>query len=582
MEAKLRQWLTDPYFDQATRAELQEILGDSKELEDRFYRNLEFGTGGLRGIIGAGTNRMNKYVVRQATKGLADYIASFGTRAKERGVVIAHDSRHFSREFTLEAALVLAQNGVKAYVFDDLRPTPELSFAVRELEAVAGIVVTASHNPPQYNGYKVYWEDGGQVPPERASEILARIEGIEDITSVLPMDLSEAKAQGLYQEIGEEVDRRYLERIKGLVINPQVVREMAGKTKLIYSPLHGSGNLPVRRALGELGFSQVSVVPEQELPNPDFPSVKYPNPEEPDAFKLALEQAKQENPDVILATDPDADRIGVVTRDEDGKYRLLTGNQTGVLLTYYILSQLQAQHQLPANGAVVKTIVTSDMTLAVCKDFNIQVDQTLTGFKFIGEKIHEYEVKGDKTYLFGFEESYGYLAGTFVRDKDAVGAAVLIAEAAAYFKSQGQTLYGVLEQLWGRYGCYQEALHTVTLAGKTGTDKTRFLMQEMRAQHFTSLGGYTVSQVEDYLTGTGKDLFTGKEYTLRLPKSDVVKFCLADGGYVVFRPSGTEPKAKIYISLRGADEAATVKSLAEVKRQIMERVDGILANFPAG
>lgn len=579
MNPKFQLWLTDPYFDKSTQAELQDLVGDEEEIEDRFYRNLEFGTGGLRGVIAAGTNRMNKYVIRQATHGLAVYIESFGESAKERGVVIAYDSRHFSQEFADEAALVLAQNGITAYVFESLRPTPELSFAVRELGTIAGIVVTASHNPPQYNGYKVYWEDGGQVPPERAGAILNRIEEVDDIRKIFPMEPAEAKSKGLYRELGEELDQKYLARIKSLVINPQIIKAMGDQCKILFTPLHGTGNMPVRRALAELGFNQVIVVPEQELPDPDFSTVKSPNPEEAAAFTLALKLAETEKPDVIMATDPDADRIGVVVKDDSGEYRLLTGNQTGVLLTYYILSQLQAHRKLPENGVVVKTIVTTDMTLEVAKDFGIEVEQTLTGFKFIGEKIKEYEEKGDKTFLFGFEESYGYLAGTFVRDKDAVCTAVLIAEAAAYYKSVGKTLYAVLTELWAKYGFYQEALHTITLQGKSGQEQTAYLLAQIRRQGIREVAGFKISHMEDYLEGTGTDLDTGKQYQLTLPKSDVVLFRLAKGGYVVFRPSGTEPKAKVYVSLTGSDLENAQKTMESVKTEIRHLVDTILKSF---
>lgn len=579
MHDKFQKWLTDPYFDEHTRQELQTIGDKPQEIEDRFYRDLEFGTGGLRGIIGAGTNRMNKYVVRQATQGLATYICRFGEAAKQRGVAIAYDSRHFSREFAQESALILAQNGIKAYIFDALRPTPELSFAVRELGAIAGIMVTASHNPAQYNGYKVYWEDGGQIPPERAAEILACIEAIEDITTVQPLYLSEATSRGLYQEIGEEIDAKYLDKIKGLALNPALLPSIAPECRILYSPLHGTGNKLVRRALSELGFSNVAVVPEQELPDPDFSTVKSPNPEDHAAFNLALSQAKIFNPDVIIATDPDADRIGVVVKDNGGEYRFLSGNQTGVLLTYYILSQLQANNKLPQNGVVVKTIVTTDMTLAIARDFGIDVDQTLTGFKFIGEKIHEYEQSGSKTFLFGFEESYGYLAGTFVRDKDAVCAAVLIAEAAAYFKSKGQTLYAVMEELWQKYGCFREDLHTIVLEGKTGKEETDYLMQQIRKVKVSEFAGFMVSRIEDYLSGIGQDLINGTTYTLTLPKSDVVKFHLADGGYVVLRPSGTEPKAKIYISLSGSSAADSETALAAVKQEVLGIASKILSGF---
>jgi phosphoglucomutase len=579
LDKVFEKWLTDPYFDASTHKELAEIRNNNQEVEERFYRMLEFGTGGLRGIIGAGTNRINKYIIRQVTQGLASYIATHGQTAKARGVVIAHDSRHFSREFSIEAALVLAQNGIKAYVFDDLRPTPELSFAVRELGTVAGIMVTASHNPPQYNGYKVYWEDGGQISLERAEGILACIKQVEDITTVLPMDLAEARATGLYHEVGEDLDQKYLKCIKSLVINPDVIHDMSQSCKILYSPLHGSGNILVRRALAELDFNHVTVVPEQELPDPNFSTVKSPNPEEPEAFTLALKMAETLKPDVILATDPDADRIGVVVKTDSEDYKLLTGNQTGVLLTHYILSQLQQQNRLPSDGVVIKTIVTTDMAIAVANAHAIEVEQTLTGFKFIGEKIHEFEAQRDKTFLFGFEESYGYLAGTFVRDKDAVCAAVLISEAAAYYKSQGKTLYGILEELWAKYGYYREALHTITLEGKTGSEQTRFLMQKIRDRKITDFAGFKVSHIEDYQSGNGIALERNSQYRLTLPISDVVKFKLANGGFVVFRPSGTEPKAKVYISLASPSLEESIAKVESIKQYLLTLVKEILAEF---
>ncbi|MDA8440834.1 MAG: phospho-sugar mutase [Peptococcaceae bacterium] len=574
-----QKWLTDPYFDKATQAELRAIADEPKEVEDRFYRHLEFGTGGLRGLLGAGTNRMNTYVIRQVTQGLAAYITSCGEAAVKRGVAIAHDSRHFSREFALESALILAKNGIKAYVFDSLRPTPELSFAVRELGTTAGIMVTASHNPAAYNGYKVYWDDGGQITLERANAILACIESITDITTVHPISMDAAVERGLYQAIGEVVDAKYLAKIKGLVINPAVIKTMGDTCKIVYSPLHGTGNIPVRRALAELGFKRVTVVAEQEMPDPAFSTVKSPNPEDPAAFALALKLAVAENADVAIATDPDGDRIGVAVKAAAGEYKLLTGNQTGVLITYYILSQLAANGKLPANGAIIKTIVTTDMVLPIAQDYGITVEQTLTGFKFIGEKIHTFEQTGAHTFLFGFEESYGYLAGTFVRDKDAVCAAVLIAEATAYYLAHGKTLNAVLDELMAKYGYYQETLHTITLEGKTGQAETAYLMQNIRQQAVSEFAGFQVGSIEDYLAGTGRNLADGTRYTLTLPPADVVKFNLADGGYVVFRPSGTEPKAKIYVSLREPSLEQAVASVERVKQSALSLTRQILSSF---
>ncbi|MCL4514083.1 MAG: phospho-sugar mutase [Firmicutes bacterium] len=574
-----RFWVENPYFDALTRKELWSIAANEGEIEDRFYRDLEFGTGGLRGLIGAGTNRINRYTVRRATQGLAGYIAGFGMEAMARGVVIAHDSRRLSPELAEEAALVLCTVGIKAYLFESLRPTPVLSFAVRELRAVAGVVITASHNPRGYNGYKVYWEDGGQVTPCRARAITTRIQAVADITRVVPMERQQAVAKGLLVSIGEEIDRKYVKLVKGLALRPGVIARMDDSCKVVYSPLHGAGNMMVRRVLAELGFRKVLVVPEQEAPDGEFPTVRYPNPEAPDAFRLALELAEKEQADVIMATDPDADRLGVACREEDGSYRLLTGNQIGVLLADYILARRAEQGDLPANGVIVKTIATSNMVRAVARQYGIEVVETLTGFKFIGEKIAEYEATGEKTFFFGFEESYGYLAGTFVRDKDAVIAAALVAEAVAYYKSRKLTLGRVLETLYERHGYFLEDLRSITFEGRVGQEKIQLIMEQLRDQLEDGWSGLPVIRVDDYLVGRGRDLVTGEEYGLVLSQSDVLHYHLVDGGFLQVRPSGTESKIKLYVSVAGKSREEAETLLLEARDCLVGRLQAILGKF---
>jgi phosphoglucomutase len=544
-----RVWSENPYFDPATRTELHAIAHKSKEIEDRFYKPLEFGTGGLRGLIGAGTNRMNIYTVRQATRGLAAYIATFGEAAQQRGVVIAHDSRHGSPEFAREAALTLAASGITAYIWESLRPTPMLSFAVRELKATAGIVITASHNPPQYNGYKVYWEDGGQVAPDRAEAIQQRIAGT-DITTVHPMGEATARSECLLRTVPASVDRTYQARLAALVTTKPAWRH---DCRILYTPLHGTGNIPVRVALTEAGY-RVSVVPEQEQPDPDFPTVKSPNPEERAVFDLALRQAELEHPDVIMATDPDADRLGVLALDRDGSYRLLTGNQIGAILVDYILSSRAANQTLPPNGAVIKTIATSNMIAPLCREYGVTLIDTHTGFKFIGDKIREFAETGDHTFLLGYEESYGYLGATFVRDKDAVMAALLVAEATAAHKAQGRTLYDALQAIWQRCGHFLEDLHNVTLPGKEGQAQIAALMDALRRNPPAQFGGIPVAAVEDHLTDP-----------LGIGRANVLHYRFADGGFVMVRPSGTEPKLKLYFSVTGAGEEEARRRLAAVK-----------------
>jgi phosphoglucomutase len=558
-------WTQNPYFDEATRSELVAISRDAREIEDRFYRDLEFGTGGLRGVIAAGTNRMNKYTVRQATQGLATYISTFGPEACRRGVVIAHDSRHFSPEFALEAALTLAANGIVAHLWESLRPTPMLSFAVRELKAIAGIVITASHNPPQYNGYKVYWEDGGQVPPERASAIQAAIAATE-VTAVHPLAESDARDRGLLKPVPPAVDRAYLDRLAAMVTNDPAWRQ---NCRILYSPLHGTGNIPVRTALSEAGY-QVSVVPEQELPDPNFPTVKYPNPEEAEVFTLALKQARTERPDVVMATDPDADRLGVYALDQSGEYRLLTGNQIGAILVDYVLASKSANGTLPKNGAVIKTIATSNMIAQLCKTYGVALIDTHTGFKFIGDKIREFEETGSNTFLLGYEESYGYLGATFVRDKDAVMAALLVAEATAYHKAHGRTLYDALQAIWARCGHFVEDLYNVTLPGKEGQAQIVALMEQLRRQPPIQFAGVPVAYIDDYGAGKGVDVAGRTEYALALGKANVLHFRFADGGFVMVRPSGTEPKLKLYFSVTGPDLSAAEQRLAAVRAETLQ------------
>lgn len=527
-------WLFDPYFDDITRQELKEIRGNEKEIEDRFYKDLEFGTGGLRGIIGAGTNRMNKYTVRKATQGLANYIKRKGTEAMGKGVVIAYDSRHMSKEFSEEAALVLAANDIKAYVFEDLRPTPELSFAVRYLKAIAGIVITASHNPPAYNGYKVYGEDGAQVATKLAKDIMEEIQGIHDFYKSVSMDKEEALRGGLLQYIGEEIDNAYKEAVIGQSLRRKEIQQVGDEVKIVFTPLHGTGNIPIRGVLEEIGFKRVLVVPEQELPDPDFSTVSYPNPEEKAAFQLAIDLAKKEDAHLIIGTDPDCDRVGAVVKNNEGEYVVLTGNQTGALLVDYILSAMKEQNRIPANAAVIKTIVTSEMGATIAKSFGVDVFNTLTGFKYIGEKIKEYEETNEKTFIFGYEESYGYLSGTYARDKDAVVAAMLICEMAAYYFKKGMSLYEGLIELYEKYGYHLEDLKSITLAGKEGMEKIQNTMNAFRENSPAEIGGYQVKVVEDYLKQD------------KLPKENVLKFLLEKNTWVALRPSGTEPKLKIY------------------------------------
>lgn len=549
-----RFWREDSYFDQKTKDELAAIEGNEKEIEDRFYKELEFGTGGLRGVIGAGTNRMNIYTVRKATQGLANYIIKQG--GEKKGVAIAYDSRYMSPEFADEAALCLAANGIKAYVFDELRPTPELSFALRTLGCISGIVVTASHNPPEYNGYKVYWEDGAQVTSPKDKEIIAEVKAVTDYHTVKTMPKEEAVKAGLYQVIGSEIDDAYMVELKKQIIHPEVIQEMADDIRIVYTPFHGTGNKPVRRVLSELGFKHVYVVPEQELPDPAFTTLDYPNPEDPKAFTLALKLAKEKNADIVMATDPDADRLGIYALDtKTGEYVPFTGNMSGMLIAEYILRERTATGTMPANPAMVKTIVTTNMADPIAADYNVKLIEVLTGFKYIGEQIKLFEQTGSNNYVFGLEESYGCLAGTHARDKDAVVAVMCLCEVAAWCKKHGKTLWDQMVELYEKYGYYKESLYTITLKGIDGSRQIAEMMDKLRKNPPTHFGDLQVTRIRDYASGVMKELATGKESPTGLPESNVLYFDLTNDSWCCARPSGTEPKIKFYMGVKGASLA---------------------------
>ena len=560
-------WCTSPIFDDATKAELKSIADNEDEIFDRFYRELEFGTGGLRGVIGAGTNRMNFYTVGKATQGLANFINKQGAAAK--GVAIAFDSRHMSPEFADTAACVLAANGIKAYIFDSLRPTPELSFALRTLGCTAGIVVTASHNPPEYNGYKVYWEDGAQITAPKDAQIIGEVNAIKDYAEIKKMTTEEAKAAGLYQVIGKEIDDKYMEALKKLVLHPEAIKQMASSLKIVYTPLHGTGNIPVRRVLKELGFEHVTVVPEQELPDGNFPTVSYPNPEDKKAFALALDLAKKVDADLVLATDPDADRLGVYAKDtKTGEYKVFTGNMSGMLICEYEMSQKKALGILPANGALVTTIVSSNMAQAVAKEYGMKFIECLTGFKYIGEQIKFFEQTGSNEYVFGFEESYGCLVGTHARDKDAVVAVMALCEAAAYYKTQGITLWDQMLNIYNKYGYYKEDLFTMTFKGADGAKKMQDMMDAYRKNTPKQVGAYKVLRLRDYKNDVITDLATGETTPTGLPKSNVLYFELEDDAWFCVRPSGTEPKIKFYAGVKGTSLEDSAKKLSDLMEAI--------------
>lgn len=553
-------WMTDSYFDEETKSELRGIANKEEEIEERFCKDLEFGTGGLRGIMGAGTNRMNLYTIRRATQGLANYILKEGQEKK--GVAIAYDSRNKSREFAEEAALCLAANKIRAHIFPTLKPTPMLSFALRELGCIAGIVVTASHNPPEYNGYKVYWEDGAQITAPKDQEIIREVKAITDFSLVKTTTRQEAEKDGLYQVIPSEIDKKYIEELKKLVLSPQILREEAENLRIVYTPLHGSGNLPVRQILKELGFTQVYVVKEQELPDGNFPTVSYPNPEEEQAFALGLKLAKEVDADLVLATDPDADRLGMYAKDtKTGGYKKFTGNMSGMLILEYILSRKKEMGILPEHGAVVTTIVSGKMGREIAKAYHADLVETLTGFKYIGEQIKFFEKNRDHTYLFGYEESYGCLVGTYARDKDAVVAVMALCEAAAWCRHQGITLCDQMEKLFQTYGYYKESLFTVTQKGQEGARRIQEMMEGIRSQVPVQIGSLTVTQFRDYQEGIWIDCSTQGRRPTGLPKSNVLYFELEDQSWCCIRPSGTEPKIKYYVGVKGADEKDAERKL---------------------
>ena len=570
-----KEWLDNPYFDEATKEELRNIAGDENEIKERFYMDLEFGTAGLRGIIGAGINRMNIYTVRRATQGLANYIIKQGGAGK--GVAIAYDSRRMSPEFAEEAALTLAANGIKAYKFESLRPTPELSFAVRELGCIAGINITASHNPPEYNGYKVYWEDGAQFTPPHDKGVTEEVMAITDLSTVRTTDAQSARTSGNYQIIGQEIDDKYIAQVKAQVVNQGAIDKMQDQITIVYKPLHGTGNIPARRVMKELGFTHVFVVPEQELPDGEFPTVSYPNPEAKEAFELGLKLAKEKNADLVLATDPDADRLGVYVKDtKSGEYIPLTGNMSGSLLCEYVLSQKKAKGEIPADGQVVKSIVTTNLVDAVAKYYGVELVEVLTGFKWIGQRVLENEKTGKGTYLFGMEESYGCLIGTYARDKDAISATAALCEAAAYYKEKGMTLWDAMVEMYEKYGYYKDEVQAIGLKGIEGLAKIQEIMEYFRSNTPAEIGGYKVLSARDYNAGTVKDMTTGAVEPTGLPSSNVLYYDLEDNAWLCVRPSGTEPKIKFYLGVKGSSlEDADVKA-AKLGEAVMETVNKLL------
>lgn len=567
-------WNQAEQLDSELKKLLADAEGNEQMLEDFFYKNLEFGTGGMRGEIGPGTNRMNIYTVRKASAGLAAYIAKQGEDAKKRGVAIAYDSRHKSPEFAMEAAKTLASQGIQTYVFDELRPTPELSFAVRKLNAYAGIVVTASHNPPEYNGYKVYGDDGAQLPPKEADIVIAEVNAIENELTIQVEDEQSLKEKGLIKIIGEEIDKPYTEKLTSISVHPELSDEV--DVSVVFTPLHGTANKPVRRGLEALGYKNVTVVKEQELPDPDFSTVKSPNPEEHAAFEYAIKLGEEQNADILVATDPDADRLGIAVKNSEGKYTVLTGNQTGALLLHYLLSEKKKQGTLPENGVVMKTIVTSELGRAVASSFGLDTVDTLTGFKFIGEKIKEYEKSGQYTFQFGYEESYGYLIGDFARDKDAIQAALLAVEVCAFYKKQGMSLYDALLSIFKEYGYYREGLKSLTLKGKQGAEQISAILTSFRNDPPKQMAGKQITQAEDYSTGKRTVFADHLEEDIDLPKSNVLKYFLEDGSWFCLRPSGTEPKVKFYFAVKRTSLQDSEQRLAALSEAVMKTVDGIV------
>ncbi|WP_166704706.1 phospho-sugar mutase [Bacillus albus] len=565
-------WLSYAELDAELKEQLENMKQDEKKIEDSFYKNLEFGTGGMRGELGAGTNRLNVYTVRKATQGLAKFIEKLGKEAKKRGVVVAYDSRHKSPEFAMEVAATLGAHGITTYVFESLRPTPVLSFAVRHLHTVSGIVLTASHNPPEYNGYKVYGEDGGQLPPKEADELISYVNAVEDELTVEVADVEQLKADGLLHIIGHEVDDAYAAELNNVIINKEMVQNVGKDLKIVFTPLHGTSNISVRRGLEEVGFTDVTVVKEQELPDPNFSTVKSPNPEEHAAFEYAIRDGEKVGADVLIATDPDADRLGVAVRNHDGEFQVLTGNQTGALMLDYLLSQKKENGTLPENGVVLKTIVTSEIGRTIAKAYGLDTVDTLTGFKFIGEKIRQYEESGQYEFQFGYEESYGYLIRPFCRDKDAVQSVLFACEVAAYYKSQGKTLYDGLLEVFEKYGFFREDLVSLTLKGKDGAEQIQEMMATFRENPPKEVAGLTVVAVEDYKASIITSLQDGHKEEIHLPKSNVLKYQLEDGSWFCLRPSGTEPKIKFYFGVQDNSLQNSEQKLLTIKEDIMNRL----------
>jgi phosphoglucomutase len=569
-------WANTLHLDTELKQLLEAKKQNEKELEDSFYRNMEFGTGGMRGEIGVGTNRMNIYTIRKASEGFAKYIVSFGEEAMKRGVVIAYDSRHKSPEFAMEAAKTLATHGIQTYVFEELRPTPELSFTVRHLNAFGGIVITASHNPPEYNGYKVYGEDGAQLPPAEADKVIAYVNDIENELLISVESEEVLKGKSLIKMIGEEIDYTYVEKLKTISLRPELASEIGDDLKIVFTPLHGTALKPVTMGLEAFGYKNVTVVEEQAVPDPNFSTVKSPNPEEHNAFELAIRDGEKIDADVLIATDPDADRLGIATKNEQGEYVVLTGNQTGALLVHYILSQKKEQGILPENGIVCKTIVTSELGRDITASFDLPTIDTLTGFKFIGEKMKEYDETGEYVFQFGYEESYGYLIGDFARDKDAVQATLLAVEVAAYYKKRGMTLYQGLIEIFEEYGFYKEGLKSLTLKGKDGAEQIASILATFREETPQSFGERKVAIVEDYKSGVRINIAKNEETTITLPPSNVLKYFLEDGSWVCLRPSGTEPKIKFYFGVKGTSLADSEKNLEEISTAFMKQVETLV------
>jgi len=568
-----KKWCEDPSFDEETRKELLSIKDNEEEIEDRFYKELEFGTAGLRGVIGMGTNRMNKYTVGKATQGLANYILEQGTQ--DKGVAISYDSRRKSDEFSLQTALILNANGIKTYLFESLRPVPELSFAVRELGCTAGIMITASHNPPKYNGYKVYWDDGSQIIAPRDKEIINKVRAITDFKEIKTISKEEAIGKGLFNVVGKEIDDKFIEVLKNHILNPEIVREQGKDLKIVYTPLHGTGNTIVERLLGELGFKNVYVVPEQAQPDGNFPTVDYPNPEDKKAFKLALELAKKVDADVVLATDPDADRLGIYAKDaKTGEYMSYTGNMSALLIAEYRISQMKEKNILPADGLFITTIVSSDLAKAIAKNYNLEVAEVLTGFKHIGAIMKKADENKDKTYVFGFEESYGCLIGSYARDKDGIAAVMSLCEAAAYYRAQGLTLWDQMNNIYEKYGYYKEDQVSIVLEGAEGAEKIKEMMTDMRNKDVKQIGNYKVLTFKDIDRDYVKDMETGEESNTGLPKSNVLYYALDNDAWCAVRPSGTEPKIKLYFGVKGECEKCALEELENLKEEMVKLVRG--------